>query len=204
VNGERYKNKFVEWLGTFLPGGKATSGGVPGNEAIDAIDFSVPKKSGISLEEMAEGVERGLSKREWFVTGQVLPELFSDEFAFQDPDVSLKGVQNYARGVNRLFDQDTARAEVVLCAVNSTVPNTITVTWRLSGRVKVGPGFELKPYVVFTDFRTDPKTGLLVYQEDRFSLPGWDLLLSALLPFLRPILAPAAPAVEVLRQQYKA
>jgi hypothetical protein len=28
---------------------------------------------------------------------QVLPELFSDRFAFQDPDVKLKGIENYAR-----------------------------------------------------------------------------------------------------------
>jgi hypothetical protein len=27
---------------------------------------------------------------------QVLPELFSDRFAFQDPDVKLKGIENYA------------------------------------------------------------------------------------------------------------
>ena len=39
--------------------------------------------------------------------------------------------------MHRLFDQDTARAEVVACAVNTSVANTITVTWRLSGRVKV-------------------------------------------------------------------
>ena len=80
-----------------------------------------------------------------------------------------------------------------------TAVHTITVTWRLSGRVKVGPGFDIKPYLVFTDFRVDPRTGLVAFQEDRFSLPGWDLLLSALLPPLRPWLAPPAPPADILR-----
>lgn len=42
MNGERYRNKAVELLGNFLP-----SGGV-----VDTIDFSVPKRAGLSLEQV--------------------------------------------------------------------------------------------------------------------------------------------------------
>ena len=111
-------------------------------------------------------------------------------------------LSEYARGVNKIFDEKTARAEIVSTDVNTTVPNTITCTWRLSGRVKVGPGLSIKPYVVYTDFQVDPNTGLIVFQEDRFSIPGWDILLSSFFPVLiGKITSPEAPPVEELRRQ---
>ena len=65
----------------------------------------------------------------------------------------------------------------------STVPNTITVTWRLSGRVNIGPvGLQIKPYICYTNFTIDITSGLITKQEDTFDIPGWDIVLSALLP----------------------
>ena len=34
-----------------------------------------------------------------YVTGRALPELFSERYAFSDPDVSLSGIQQYCRQV---------------------------------------------------------------------------------------------------------
>ena len=66
--------------------------------------------------------------------------------------------------------------------------------WRLSGGVNIGPlGLDIKPYVVTTTLRTSDADGLVVYQEDQFSLPGWDILLSALLPQLRMLPLPPLP-----------
>ncbi|EKX42407.1 hypothetical protein GUITHDRAFT_111682 [Guillardia theta CCMP2712] len=126
---------------------------------------------------MCDVVSEELTKREWFVTGNVPFELFSSDFTFKDPDVQLSGIDNYARGVRRLFDQATSRAEIIACRLNATVPNTITIVWRLEGKVNVGLGLRIKPYVVFTDLRVSPSNGLIEYQEDRFSLPGWDIFL---------------------------
>lgn len=104
-------------------------------------------------------------------------------------------VLDYARGVYKLFDQDTSRAEIISTVVNSTVPNTITVTWRLSGRVNIGPGLTIKPYICYTDFTVN-NDGLIVFQEDRFDIPGWDILRSAFFPFLiGKVTAPPAPPV---------
>jgi hypothetical protein len=74
--------------------------------------------------------------------------------------------------VNKLFDQETARAEIISSKVKPTEPFTITVAWRLSGGVKIGPGLQIKPYVVYTDFKVSPATGLIVFQEDKFDIPG--------------------------------
>ena len=88
--------------------------------------------------------------------------------------------------------------QIISSVVNSTVPNTITVTWRLSGRVNIGPkGLPIKPYICYTDFTVDEDSGLVVFQEDRFDIPGWDILLSALFPFLiGKITKEPAPEVE--------
>lgn len=109
---------------------------------------------------------------------------------FKDPNVSLKGVTQYARGVNKLFDQKTSSMQVLSCYIKDTT--TITVEWRLEGRVNVGPGLEIKPYIVSTDLKLNEE-GLVESQEDIFSIPGWEILVWALLPFMRPFLSPPAP-----------
>ncbi len=194
------KNPLITALGKLLPGGSDGGSSAAEVDELDGIDWAAPKRPGLSTAEMAASLDAGLRAREWFVSGRGLPELFSDSFAFSDPDVSLAGFEPYCRQVRRLFDQETARCEVVCCA--ATAERTITVVWRLSGRVSLGPGVEIKPYVVTSTLTTDGDTGLVASQEDEFSIPGWDILLSALLPPLRPLLAPAAPPVAELARAY--
>lgn len=79
--------------------------------------------------------------------------------------------------------------------MNPESENTITVTWRLSGAVNIGPGLKIKPYICYTDLTVN-EDGLISFQEDRFDIPGWDILLSALFPFLiGKVTAPPAPPV---------
>ena len=161
------------------------------------IDFNAPKSPKLSLQDLASVLDYELYNKEWFVTGQVNPIYFDDKFTFQDPDVKLTGIEEYSRGVLKLFDQSTSRAEIISTVVNTTVPNTITVTWRLSGGVSIGNGLSIKPYTCYTDFTVDEESGLIVFQEDRFSIPGWDILLSALFPFLiGKVTSEPAPEVE--------
>jgi hypothetical protein len=117
--------------------------------------------------------------------------------------VKIKGIEEYAKGVNKIFSQKNSRAEIVAVRNNETIPNTLTVTWRLSGAVNIGPGLQIKPFLVYTDFTVSPATGLITFQEDRFSLPGIDIVLSAFFPFLiGKSLLPSAPSVEILRSEY--
>ena len=161
------------------------------------IDFNAPKARKRSLEDLAKVLDAELIEKEWFVTGKVNPIYFDDNFQFQDPDVKLTGIEEYARGVLKLFDQSTSRAQIISSVVNTTIPDTITVTWRLSGDVNIGPGLPIKPYICYTDFTVDNESGLITFQEDRFDVPGWDILLSALFPFLiGKITKAAAPEVE--------
>jgi len=190
---KEYKNTATKILSNFLP----EENKIKIEDPLADIDFNVPKVNKMSLEDLAAFLDYELYEKEWFVTGKVNPALFADDFQFQDPDVKLDGIEEYARGVLKLFDQGTSRAEIISSVVNATVPDTITVTWRLSGKVNIGPGLPIKPYIIFTDFKVDPDTGLINYQEDRFDLPGWDILLSALFPFLiGKVTAPPAKPLE--------
>ena len=192
------KSPFIAFAKNFLPSESApATAAVAG--PLDAIAWDAPKRTGLSTEQMADAINDGLREREWFVTGKGIPALFSDKFTFSDPDVSLDGYEPYCRQVARLFDQPTARCEVICCS--ATAPNTITVAWRNSGKVTIGAlGIDLKPYVVTTTLRTDPADGLIVSQSDEFSSDGLGLLLYQV-PQLRSLAGPPAPSVEVLRQQ---
>lgn len=187
---EVYSNQITSILGNFI-GGK----NINERNSLDSIDWNAKKVKGLSISAMAKRLDILLRKDGWFVTGNVDPTLFSDDFMFQDPDVKLTGIEQYARGVNKLFDQKISKCSIISTIVNNTLPNTITITWRLEGAVKIGPGLRIKPYIVYTDLRVSPKTGLIEFQQDRFSIPGWDILLSAISPFPLPFLAPPAPEV---------
>lgn len=174
------------------------------NPILSKIDFDAPKATNIPIETLASILDYELYNKEWFVTGNVNPAYFDDTFEFQDPDVQLKGIEEYAVGVNKLFNQKTSRAEIISTVVNSkdgdiSDADTITVTWRLSGKVNIGPkGLSIKPYICYTDFKVDTKgTGLITFQEDRFDIPQWDILLSALFPFLiGKVTSDPAPPVQ--------
>ena len=183
--GEDYVNPVTALLGRFIP--------KPEEIVIDGVDFAAAKTP-LDLPAMAKALDAGLRDREWFVTGRVLPNLFADGFEFKDPDVQLKGIDKYASGVARLFDDD-ARCEVISCEPAADGARRVEVEWRLSGGVKVGPGLTFKPYVVYTDLRLDD-AGLVDFQEDRFSVPGWQILLGAVAPWL-PVPEPAPPADEL-------
>ena len=183
---EEYRNTATRVLSNFMQREKMEE---EQRNPIDDIDFNAPKiPPGTSLETLAAALDYELTEREWFVTGNVNPIYFSENFEFQDPDVKLKGIEEYARGVYKLFDQETSEAQIISTTVNedASTPErpVITCRWRLSGGVSIGPGLTIKPYIVNTDFAVDPSTSLIIFQEDRFDLPGWDILLSSLFPFL--------------------
>ena len=51
-------------------------------------------------------------------------------------------------------------------------------------------------------FSLQVRDGMVIFQEDRFAIPSWDILLSAIAPWL-PFLAEPAPPIEVLRKQIR-
>lgn len=201
---EEYRNVATQVLSNFMQKDKMGGTDNEGNSInTPIIDFQAPKISpSTSLESLVAALDYELTEKEWFVTGNVNPSYFAEGFQFQDPDVKVESIEDYSKGVRKIFNQSTARAEIISTVVNEDVSTTerpvITITWRLSGGVNIGFGLEIKPYIVYTDFVIDPATSLIVFQEDRFGIPSWDILLSALFPFLigKVTKEPAPPVPE--------
>lgn len=193
---EEYRDPVTKFLGAFISKEKS-------EDKLSSIDWNKPKRKKVSLVSLAKTLEVELTKKEWFVNGNVDASFFSEDFTFQDPDVKIKGIEEYARGVNKIFSQKNSRAEIIAVRKSDEAEETLTVTWRLSGAVNLGPGLQIKPFIVLTDFVVSPIDGLIVFQEDRFSLPGSDIVLSAFFPFLiEKFLLPPAQSADILKAEF--
>jgi hypothetical protein len=85
-----YSNKVAEFLSNFLPipDGKGSE-----EDPLQNINFNAPKARKVSLSNLAKKLDQELRQREWFVTGQVNPIYFSDDFVFEDPDIRTEGIE---------------------------------------------------------------------------------------------------------------
>ena len=189
---EKYSNPVAAVLSNFI---KKEDAEVEDEKVmdIDKIAWGKKKRRKTNLESLRKDLDKAVAKNSFFVTGIVSPELYSDDFAFSDPDVSVKGVEEYARGVAKIFKSGT-KADLIRSEI--VQPDVITVTWRLEGAVNIGPGLPIKAFVVYSDFSVG-EDGLIYFQKDRFSLSGIDIILSAFFPFLiGRITAPPVPPVD--------
>jgi len=181
---EEYRNPATKFLSGFMQNDDTmmTKSDTDDINDRDIIDFQAPKiLPSTSLKTLAAALDYELTEKEWFVSGDVNPSYFSEDFEFQDPDVKVSSIEDYSKGVRKIFNQSTSRAEILSTVVNEEVSTlerpVITCTWRLSGGVNIGFGLNIKPYIVCTDFTIDPISSLIIFQEDRFGLPSWDILL---------------------------
>ena len=192
-----FNNPLVEAVSGFLSGPAATV-----NDDLSTTNKKIGTRRKSSMKKLASDLFKALNKDGWFVTGNVDYSFFSDNFNFKDPDVNVDGIEQYAVGVASLFGP-TAKAEIIDCIAidNDTL---IQVRWRCSGGVCIGPfTFNIKPYIIITDLEVDQSTGLIESQLDKFTIPGYDIVLSALFPFTRSFLSPEAKSIEILREEYK-
>lgn len=77
---EKYVNPVTAFLGRFLPSAEAQARAEA--DPLAEIDWDAPKAV-LNTDELVTALERGLTEREWFVTGRVMPEYFADDFRFQ-------------------------------------------------------------------------------------------------------------------------
>lgn len=188
-NVEQYDNPLTKLISNLLPA-TSSSGNDDSSAIFEAIDWQNKKRLPRPLTKISTELSKALREREWYVTGLVDPSYFSDSFRFQDPDVKVEGIRSYAEGVRRLFRQSNSRGIFRSVQIKPN-QNIITVTWRLDASVNLpvsSTGLKIKPFVVETDFHVDGRTGLITFQEDRFLIPAYDILLSSFFPFLNQLL----------------
>mmetsp|Transcript_62063 Transcript_62063/g.115159 ORF Transcript_62063/g.115159 Transcript_62063/m.115159 type:complete len:238 (-) Transcript_62063:1-714(-) len=166
----------------------ASSAALP--TSLQDIAWSEPKRRKTDLNTLADDFARAFQREQWGVNGRVLPRFFTDDFKFRDPDVSTTGLQEYAKGVAMILSGCTADVvDVQLLEQESA----FVIRWRIAGTVNVPvPGIKIKPYIVSSTFGVNSGAGLVESEVDTFSVPTWDILLSAIFPDL-PFLAPPEP-----------
>lgn len=151
--------------------------------------FSGEKLIGLSLEDLQDRLVEGVSQTNWFVTGNVDFRLFSSDFKFRDPSVSVGSIEEYASGVSRLFEEGT---EMDIVSVERTGDREIKMVWRLEAILKLPFQPKVKAYYVTTYFRTNDD-GLICEQEEFFSIPERELIVSIFFPNLG---TPPAPPID--------
>jgi hypothetical protein len=97
---EEYRNAVTGFLSNFMQ----NEAQMNKEDPLAKIDFDAPKIGKVGLETLAAMLDAELYEKEWFVTGNVNPSYFADEFEFQDPDVKLKGIEG--RSTNLLCVPD--------------------------------------------------------------------------------------------------
>ena len=149
------------------------------------------------LSKLAQWLDDDLSETQWFVTGDVRPEYFCEDFLHGNPKTKLSTLEEYVSMVQSVFDQEASKAEIVSTDVDPSQFNTITCTWRVSGKVNVLLwSVDFKSFIVYSDFYINATNGLIQRQEDRLDIPLWDIVLSSIFPFLNGfVTAPEAPAL---------
>ncbi|CAJ1357760.1 unnamed protein product [Effrenium voratum] len=155
------------------------------------IPWAEPKRQKTSTEQLAEDFTRAFQRTQWGVNGKVQPRFFADGFVFRDPDVTTKGLQAYSKGTGAVLSN--CRADAIDVKVLS--PDSFAIRWRIAGTANVPfPGLRIKPYIVTSAFTVD-SDGLVDSETDSFSIPSWDILLSAAADWL-PGLAPPEPPLQ--------
>jgi hypothetical protein len=90
---EEYKNAATSILSKFMQSSDMKNGGERPKDPLGDIDFEAPKVRKMNLDALASMLDAELYEKEWFVTGQVNPSFFAEDFEFQDPDVKLSGIE---------------------------------------------------------------------------------------------------------------
>ena len=157
---------------------------------VKEIEWNEPKRSKTSLSKLADDFTRAFQQTQWGVNGRVQPRFFDDSFVFRDPDVTTNGLQAYSKGTGAVLSN--CKADAIDVAVME--PNKFAIRWRIAGTANVPfPGLKIKPYIVTSTFTVN-EDGLVDSETDSFSIPTWDLLLSAIAPWW-PGLAEPTPAL---------
>ena len=123
---QEYKNAATSFLANFIQ--KSDKKGEMMIDPLGNINFDSPKVPKMDLEALAIALDKELYEKEWFVTGQVNPSYFADEFEFQDPDVKLSGIE----GAHELLGP-RRKASAMVSLTTFLFCDFYTCTFRLVG-----------------------------------------------------------------------
>ena len=167
------------------------------------VRWTGPKARGLALEEVMEIVRADFDERQYYVSGELTPSVYSDRCFFDspDPDMPVRTLPRYSDALHGLFDPSTSRIE--LLDLRADGPRQFVARWRLEGALKLPWRPKVKPYAGCTRYELDAD-GLICRHTESWSISAADAFGSTLLPdavsqLLPGLGAPPAPSADALR-----
>jgi len=142
-----------------------------------------PKLTGLSPEEIKETLSRNLREGQYFITGDLTPEIFADDCRFKDPTNDIRGLARYVRALGLLFD--ASYSAVRLRDISVTGPRTIEAEWTLGGYLKFGWHPRVEPFVGRTVYTLNDH-GLISFQDQTWSISAGEALRETFTPTAGP------------------
>ena len=164
------------------------------------VRWTGPKARGLALEEVMEIVRADFDERQYYVSGELTPSIYSDRCFFDspDPDMPVRTLPRYSDALHGLFDPSTSRIE--LLDLRADGPRQFVARWRLEGALKLPWRPKVKPYAGCTRYELDAD-GLICRHTESWSISAADAFGSTLLPdAVSQLLGPRRAARAVRRR----
>lgn len=146
------------------------------------------KRKAFSADEILDKITYEFVNNQYYVTGNLRPDIFEDDCVFKDPTVTVTGIKRYLDAVTTLFDPAKSRADLISANVDD---DKIVLRWRLEGVLQLGGGLPIKPYTGTTVYTLDDN-GLISRQDESWDISVADAFISTFFPGYG---APPAPPV---------
>ena len=161
-------------------------------QALKAAVSGDDKLRAMSIAELRDIVQKVFLQNQYYVTGNLTPQVYRPDCQFKDPTTNVKGVQPYTTAVSKLFDATKSKAEMVSLKVSG--PNTLARRWRLAATLNIPGSPAIKPYTGTTKYVTDD-SGLICKHLEEWDISALDAFVSVLFPNFG---APPAPPLSEL------
>ncbi|KAF5829941.1 hypothetical protein DUNSADRAFT_15297 [Dunaliella salina] len=142
--------------------------------------------------DLANKIAIDFVKNQYYVTGNINADLYTDDCTFKDPTTTVRGPQKYADALKTLFDPSRSKAELISIKVDE--PH-VYLRWRLEGTLNFA-GLSIKPYTGTTTYTVDESSGKIKEHSEVWDISTLDAFIS---PFFPNFGAPPAPPAEKLR-----
>eukprot|EP00884_Botryococcus_braunii_P017435 jgi/Botrbrau1/4375/Bobra.105_2s0021.1 len=148
------------------------------------------KKENLSIEELKDIIVKDFQDKQYYITGNLSPEIFEDDCVFTDPTTRVTGTETYANAVKVLFDPETSRADLISVQVED--PHHLLLKWRFDAALNVPGKPRFKPYTGSTLYTTNDQ-GLIFKHEETWDISPLEAVISVFFPEYG---TPPAPPVK--------
>ena len=137
------------------------------------------KRLGSSDEEIKSILEADLAVNQYFVTGKLSTEIFSDDCRFIDPTNDIVGLSRYLTALTLLFDPASSSVQLKRIAVVG--PRRIEAVFVLGGYLKFPWKPFVKPFEGTVTYALN-EDGLVETQSQTWTVSALDALLETFTP----------------------